>query len=86
MEMGGQLHTPTALPQGKEPPVSIGYEAVWAPELVWTLWKREKSCTAGNQTRAAQPVARRYTDCAIPTPCYISEDRIYHLLECSKYK
>jgi hypothetical protein len=30
---GGQIHAPAALPPGKEPPVPIGKEAVWAPEL-----------------------------------------------------
>jgi hypothetical protein len=25
----------------REPPVPIGKEAGWAPELVWLLWKRE---------------------------------------------
>jgi len=24
-------------------PVSIGYEAVWAPQLIWTFWRGEKS-------------------------------------------
>jgi hypothetical protein len=47
---------------GNEPPVPIGWEAGWAPEPVYTLWKREKSCTAGNQTWAVQPVAHHYTD------------------------
>jgi hypothetical protein len=28
-----------------------------APESACTLWSREKSCTAGNGTRAVQPVA-----------------------------
>jgi hypothetical protein len=41
----------------KEPPVLTGYEAGWAPEPVWTLWRRETS--AGNPTPAVQPVARR---------------------------
>jgi len=27
---------------GKEPPVSIGYEVGWGPELVWTPWRKEK--------------------------------------------
>jgi hypothetical protein len=27
------------------------------------LWKREKSCIAGNQTWVIQPIACRYTDC-----------------------
>jgi hypothetical protein len=29
---------PTAVPPTKEIPVSIGEEAGWAPEAVWTLW------------------------------------------------
>jgi hypothetical protein len=27
--------------QGKSP-ISVGYKAGWDPELVWTLWQREK--------------------------------------------
>jgi hypothetical protein len=30
------LYAPAALPPGKELPVPIGQEAVWAPEQVWT--------------------------------------------------
>jgi hypothetical protein len=48
MEVSGQLHVPAALPLGKEPTVPTGQEAGWAPEPVWTLWRREKSCPAGN--------------------------------------
>jgi hypothetical protein len=33
MEVSGQLHAPAALPPEKEPPVPLGYEAGWAPEL-----------------------------------------------------
>jgi hypothetical protein len=36
MEVSGQLHAPAALPPGKEPLVSIGQEAGWAPEPFWT--------------------------------------------------
>jgi hypothetical protein len=43
----------------------------WAPGThwigswtVWTLWRREKLFTAGNRTRAVQPVFRRYSDWA----------------------
>jgi hypothetical protein len=43
-------HAPATLPLGKEPPVPIGEEVWWAPELVWTLQRREKSYTAENQT------------------------------------
>jgi hypothetical protein len=38
-----------------------------APEPVWTTWRREKSCTARNQTRAVQPVA-------IQTPTQVYEN------------
>jgi hypothetical protein len=51
-EVRGQLHALATLP-----PVPIGWEAGWAPESVWTLWRKEKSCTAGNQTQAIQPIA-----------------------------
>jgi hypothetical protein len=33
--VGGQSHTPAALPPGKDP-VSIVYEAGWVPGPVWT--------------------------------------------------
>jgi hypothetical protein len=38
MEMSGQLHAPAALPPEKETVVSIGQEARWAPESVWTRY------------------------------------------------
>jgi len=31
MEVSGQLHAPSALPPGKDPPMHIGQEAVWDP-------------------------------------------------------
>jgi len=35
--VSGQLHTQAALPLGKDtPPVPVGEEAGWTPELVWT--------------------------------------------------
>jgi hypothetical protein len=69
MEVSGQLHAPAALPPGTEPPILIGYEARWARGSVRTLWRREKSpALAGNRTPTFQPVARRYTDRAIPSP------------------
>jgi hypothetical protein len=64
MEVSGQLHGPAALPS-----VPTGQEAGWAPEPIWTLWSREKSLSPnGNRNQALQPVARQYTDRAIPAP------------------
>jgi hypothetical protein len=35
----------------------------WAPERVWTLWRREKSLsTTENKTPTLHPVALRYAD------------------------
>jgi len=50
MGVSGQRHAPAALlPPGKRPPVSIGQEAGWAPEPVWTQRLEEKSfAPAGN--------------------------------------
>jgi hypothetical protein len=36
------------------------------------MWRREKSCAVGNRTRAVHPVARCYTDWAIPIPTVCS--------------
>jgi hypothetical protein len=58
MEVSGQLHAPAALPQGKIPPVPIGYEAGWTPDPIWTRLRREKfPALAGNRTAIVQPVA-----------------------------
>jgi hypothetical protein len=58
MEVNSELHAPAALYPGKLSPVTIGLEAGWAPDSVWTLWRREKSCRTG-------PSSRRYIDWAI---------------------
>jgi hypothetical protein len=48
---------PGALPPGKELPNTVGQEAGWVPDQVWTLWSKEKSLgPAGKQTPAVQPV------------------------------
>jgi hypothetical protein len=68
------LHPSRALPPRKAPPVLIGKEAGWAPEPVWTQRLEEKSfrlCRGSNLDRPViQPVARHYTDWAIPSFTY----------------
>jgi hypothetical protein len=57
MEVSGELHALAALSPGKEPLITFGYEAGWAPEPAWTLWSREKYLvSAGKLTPAFQPV------------------------------
>jgi hypothetical protein len=43
MEVRGQFRALASLSPGKEPQVPIGYEAGWAPELVWKLWSTERA-------------------------------------------
>jgi len=40
--VSGQLHASATLPRGKEPPLPIEYEAVWARKTIWTR-RRENS-------------------------------------------
>ena len=48
--VSGQLHTPTALSRGTEPPAFFEYEAWYAPDPAWILSWRENLSTAGNWT------------------------------------
>jgi hypothetical protein len=64
---------PSTLPLGKRSPVSIGWETRWAPYPVWKIWRRENSWPyrdSNSVPSLIQPVASRYTDCAIPALIY----------------
>jgi hypothetical protein len=67
--------TPRLLyPLGKEPPMPIGKESGWAPEAVSTTWRRERSFPyrdSNSNPSVVQPVASRYTECAITVPLYV---------------
>jgi len=56
MDVNGQFHAPAALLQANESPVPIVLEVVWAPEPVWTRWRREKipPCREWNTNRPAR--------------------------------
>ena len=71
--MGGQHHAPAALPTGKtQYPL---YRRLGRPQGR-SGQVQKISPTPGFDPRAVQPVASRYTDCAIPAPNY-KQDRIY---------
>jgi len=54
--VNSQVHDPTALPLGKVRPISIGLEAGWVPEPVWTLWRREEFLSQlGIEHRSSSP-------------------------------
>jgi len=66
MYVSGQLHSPAAVPPGKEPLVLIGCDTGWAPEPVWSGrgGKEENSQPlSGIESPACSPV--------LPAPSYV---------------
>jgi hypothetical protein len=64
LEVSGQLHAPAALSPGKEPPVPIGPQSRSGRRREKFLPYRDSN----SNPSVVQPVASRYTDCAIPAP------------------
>jgi hypothetical protein len=62
MEVGVQHHAPGALHSRKDT-IPIVKEAGWAPRSVWTF--AEVPFPPEFDPRTFQPVASRYTDCAM---------------------
>lgn len=71
--MSSQLHASAMLRLGKEAPVPVEYEAGWAPEPGFTLWRRDKfvpSRESNHNYPNVQPLG--------PLICPYSE--VWHLL------
>jgi hypothetical protein len=64
MEANGQLHVLATLSLG--PRYLLDIRLGGPPEPVWTLWRREKSCSCGDSKLDLYPVSHRYIDWAIP--------------------
>jgi hypothetical protein len=62
MKVSGQLHAPAALLPGKEPPIPMGEEAVWAPEPILMLLRRKNLALTGNRTPIVQHVVPVHTN------------------------
>jgi hypothetical protein len=72
MEMNGQLHSLAALSPGKALPC-VSCRRLGGPQSRSGRYGENKNLSpAGNRIPAAQPVARRYTDWAIPYPVIIT--------------
>jgi hypothetical protein len=61
---------PSRFTPGERAPVSTGQQAGWAPETVWTTWRKISwpYRDPNSDPSGVQPVASRYTDYAIPAP------------------
>ena len=69
MEANGQLHALAALPAGKECPAPTEYQAGWAPQSVWTLWRRENSLAHEGSPSTAPQSSRPNIVIRLSYPC-----------------
>jgi len=60
MEVNGQLHSPAAL-LAERTPVHIGWESGWAPEPVWTRWRRKENSCPCQEYNSSRPTRGRVT-------------------------
>lgn len=69
LDEGGQFHIPIILHPCRRSPVATQQEAEWAPQLVWTLWRRDKcfvKCWELNRDSWGVLPAAHSTNSAIP--------------------
>jgi hypothetical protein len=68
LDLGTRLRWEVSFTPGERAPRYPLDRRLGGPQCRSGHWRREKSCTAGNRTRAVEPVASRYTDWALPAP------------------
>ena len=78
MGVGGQRHAPAALPRERDPYLS--YRSLGGPQGLSGL-VRKISSAPGFDARTVQPIASRYTDCAIPAHLDLVYTRSYCICE-----
>jgi hypothetical protein len=83
MDVSGQLHDFPAFTPGERAP-GTHWVGVWVgPTASLDAWRKEKSCTAWNRTRAAQPAACRYADwdalARSPKQHFVKEENIFYI-------
>ena len=74
MWVGGQRHTPAALPPGKGP---VPFRRRLGGPQERSGRVRKISSTPAFDPQTVQPVASRYTDWAIPAPYFHSNQRYF---------
>jgi hypothetical protein len=71
MEVSRQLHASATLRSRKEPQVPIEYEAGWAPEPVWMLWRRKKSSSCRESNHGFPACSPRLYRLNYPIPIWL---------------
>jgi hypothetical protein len=77
MGVGGQRHAPTALPPGKRTGTNFTGGRVGPRTGLDGCGKSRTQ--PGFDPRTVQPVVTRYTDCAIPAPCWALVNKVMNI-------